>query len=656
MPGDLLGCGCRKRCCCETKEAPRPPAPGGNLFQTKGKGSPPPALPDDPPFIPPVASFDSPQRPARYGPAPHQPGTDAHGEFTGETGTPPARVALLRDDGTPTALPAYARIDHATRTVTGTVTDEIVRTPGLTPGALHVPVIDAAVGRGEATRHDPYPVPVGNDTVWVRDLADRPGGTATRRTRRVTLGWDRTFTETTLGTEAWTGTVGQAVFGAPTPLAPTAPGRLLTEYRVQDDWTIPLGDGSLRTRVRTLQGRAPSPDAVAWMNLAPLGTVTRTVSDWGAELQPPGSLIHTPVTGPLEGQAFPLIPPPAPPAPGVRWVSPDGQVTVTGPLTAPDPADLTDATLTAYGTPLEGGSWTALRDTPVWVPGDGVTPGHWEFDRVIVLHEAGGTITALRPGQPAESVTRAVFEAECLRGATFTRFSPLGAAHHSWPPQWAFATCETDTRALTAWDAWRDAIKRPPAPDATPPPGPASWSWPARPGRRPLTLPASASRAPLGVTLADILEASDEEPLPKGAAPLSLPLTVEVWREDVQAWAVSESARLALSKRVLYAPAQWPEELDDRTSTRGRVRVTFPAGDGRAVLLLRARAPTGRPLVIEVNGVPVTARRLGHNAPRRGWHPYVLRTGQTGATLTLIAPHARFSRVLRLNEADTQES
>lgn len=56
MPDDLLdfllGCGCRKKCCCQ-KPTPAPPTSGGNLFQTKGKGRPSVPPPDDPPFIPP---------------------------------------------------------------------------------------------------------------------------------------------------------------------------------------------------------------------------------------------------------------------------------------------------------------------------------------------------------------------------------------------------------------------------------------------------------------------------------------------------------------------------------------------------------------------------------------------------------------------------
>lgn len=69
MPDDLLGfllgCGCKKTCCCQKTPAPQA-APGGNLFQTKGKGSPPPVLPDDPPFIPSPPVWDTPQRPGLW--------------------------------------------------------------------------------------------------------------------------------------------------------------------------------------------------------------------------------------------------------------------------------------------------------------------------------------------------------------------------------------------------------------------------------------------------------------------------------------------------------------------------------------------------------------------------------------------------------------
>ncbi|GGO22268.1 hypothetical protein [Deinococcus humi] len=63
--GLILGCGCRKRCCCDKPE-PDPTPEGGNLFAQKGRGTPPLRVAEDSPFIPPPPQFDSPQRPGSW--------------------------------------------------------------------------------------------------------------------------------------------------------------------------------------------------------------------------------------------------------------------------------------------------------------------------------------------------------------------------------------------------------------------------------------------------------------------------------------------------------------------------------------------------------------------------------------------------------------
>lgn len=60
----LLGCGCRKRCCCGEPEPDF--TPPGNLFQSAPRTLLPPPLPEETPFIPPVPSFDTPQRPGLW--------------------------------------------------------------------------------------------------------------------------------------------------------------------------------------------------------------------------------------------------------------------------------------------------------------------------------------------------------------------------------------------------------------------------------------------------------------------------------------------------------------------------------------------------------------------------------------------------------------
>lgn len=655
----LFGCGCRKRCCCgggeKREEGPAP----SNLFQTAPRTRRPPEPDDESPFVPPPPSFDSPQRPGLFGSPPHTPRTDATtGEFLGEVGgaVVPA-LTLIRDDGTAVAIPGAPRVDHQARTVTSRILGRTVQMDDLAPDALLAPPLRRALDRSPEDRLTPFRfelpgVWASYASAWLEEITVRPGGYQQQEVLTVTQGWDGRGTEEVTDTLTAGGQVARAVvkFGQEPPRTE------LTRFRVSEGWAEQVVDGiRYLSRYRTLQGYWRLGDA--WPDLWSLGVVTRRAADWGREAPPvidPNAPTTTEVSGPLEWQVWDALPPlPAQP-PGLRWRSPDGRVTVEGPDQS-DPADLTESTLTAYGSTLGGGTWAALRDVPVQRE-----DGTWEFDRIIVLHEAGGTVTAVRPGG-IESCTRAVFEEEVLRVSpgTFQRFSPVGSLFSSWPPPWAFALVgtaqEVEARALVAGDAWRDAIKRKPAPGAQPPAGPASWYWPARPGRRPKSLPTSAPRSPLGVTLADVLgRVEQDEPLPRGEAPLRLPSQVEVWKE--KRWEVSTSALTALAKRTLYAPAGWLDELDDRTSVRLPVRITWAAATGQAVLLLRAKPPSGKALEVTVNGTPYAALKLGHNAPeKRGWHPYVVVTRETPPVLVITA-NAPLSRVLRLDFPETVEA
>lgn len=650
MPDDdllsmLLGCGCETRCCCG-QSTPTPATRPSGLFQQAGRGQEPPRLPDESPFIPPMPSWDSPQRPAVFSERLHLPASTPEGAFQGEADPTAASPSQLLDDGTRRPLPLYPLIDHQERIVTGQALTGTRQTSGLVPDATFVPLLLVAAGRppGERLADFQFSYAVGSRVGWLRDIEVRAGGTQERDTLRVTRPWADGGTEEIISTETGSGQVYRTRIGVESFETSTAPGVLLTSLRIWEEWTTAFEPGS-RTRTRYLEGRNIPGGVPDWQRVLVLSSVSRPLGAWGAELQPVGTTTVTAVTGPLEAQVFDPLPLPSAPAPALRWRSPDGAVTVTGPLDA-DPADLTGATLSAWGTDLTGGSWTALRDAPLW----NAETQAWAWDRVIVLHEAGGTVTALRPGQPAETLSRARFETEILRVpvGSFQGFTSLGAAHHSWPPQWAMALTDTDTRALTTWDAWRNAQQRRPTPDAQP----AHWYWPGRPRRRPTTLPATAPRPPLGLTLADVLTARDEEALPLGTGPLILPTQVEVWQDGT--WMVSEAALVALRKRVLYAPAQWPEELDDRTRTPGRVRVTYPDSPLKATLLIRAQLPARQAVTITVNGVPVPVVRLGHNADARGWQPALLRTNQPGATYELNSPYP-LSRALLLREPDTIE-
>lgn len=348
--------------------------------------------------------------------------------------------------------------------------------------------------------------------------------------------------------------------------------------------------------------------------------------------------------------------PPGPFGPAVRFRGPG--VTWTWAHDAEQP------TLEAYGVTLTGGTWAALRDTPVWVPAqaqpDGtVTPAHWDYSPALVLHEAGDVITAIRPDGGTQTCTRTVFEREVLRvlPGQFVRFGTTGQTHHSWPPHWGLADCHAGVRALTAWDPWRDAIKGQPDPDL-----PAHWFWPARPAKRPARLPPTAPVAPLGVTLADVLgTAVHDDPHPRGQGPYDLPIRVEVWDETRQAYVERPGALAALARRVLYPPSAWPDE-PPRGSVGGRLRVTFPPAPpagGRqreTVLIARYKGPDpnepGPPPTdrrARINGVALPWVRNGHNADRtRGAHPYVIPAPTANVyELTLTGTLSRLLRCTR---------
>lgn len=330
-----------------------------------------------------------------------------------------------------------------------------------------------------------------------------------------------------------------------------------------------------------------------------------------------------------------LTPWPAPvPESDLRFSALGGQVQARG--------SVTEQTLTAFGHTFAGGSWAALRDAPLRDGEGRVT----DWERVLILHASDTAVSAVRRDGSVQTLSRARFEREVLRvpPGTFQGFSDVGRLNNTWPPERAWCECGTEVRALAAHDPWRDSQQRRPLPDATPPPGPAHWYWPARPGKRPknpAALPDSAPVSPLGVTLADVTGAVfHDEPLRRGEAPLLLPLTARVRDLDV---------RPRVAKRVLYAPCGWDEELDDRTSTSGPLDLTFElppaprAGETwEAALALRVNAAQE---TLRVNGQDLPLRRLGHNADRkRGWHPAVV--GVPVSTAYTLEFRGRVSRAL----------
>ncbi|GGR11359.1 hypothetical protein [Deinococcus ruber] len=112
----LLGCGCRKRCCCK-QPVQEPPKPAGNLFQTAPRTLPPLRIPDDSPFVAPLyPERESPQLP-QPNHAPALTHVLEHGEYTAVTafGEAGFQTGILLDDGTIDST-SYAVIDHQART------------------------------------------------------------------------------------------------------------------------------------------------------------------------------------------------------------------------------------------------------------------------------------------------------------------------------------------------------------------------------------------------------------------------------------------------------------------------------------------------------------------------------------------------------------
>lgn len=110
----------------------------------------------------------------------------------------------------------------------------------------------------------------------------------------------------------------------------------------------------------------------------------------------------------------------------------------------------------------------------------------------------------------------------------------------------------------------------------------------------------------------------------------------------------SASALRAVRKRLLYSPAKWPEELDDRSSVRGALTLTFDTSDYAvsgwpALLLIRARM-SGPPVTDAALG-PLTI--LGHNPQQHGFQAYLLdiqqefAPGELTVTLNINAPISR---------------
>ncbi|WP_288481023.1 hypothetical protein [uncultured Deinococcus sp.] len=655
--GLLLGCGCRRKCCCKDEgkdqEGARP-APS-TLFQSAGRTRPQVPHDDDSPFIPPLPSWDTPQRPSTWG----DPITAPDGTFGTPTPSdapiaPWGILSLFDDQAQAHGLNFSFAVDHDARQVMRR-TSTLALSSGLSPGAAPFPWRYLAERQpGDLTF--PPVTSEGRQTAdgfaRYRDVTSRSGGTTTRTLADEVLHFSGQQDTIVAGQTSAGGTIyaGQMDLwyrkaGEDTYVRYDPAG-----YRLATIWSWngePTPPGYLVERVTQIQARVTWMEGTQHEDWLVLYQTTRRYVRPG-EAAEAGYVSdrteYTPIT--LSEEEQPGIPPdPAPPGP--RFTAAAGAVQVLGPHNR-NPArlrneeDAGDATLRAWGHTFTGGSWAALRDHP---------------DGVVVLHERGDVVTALRPDS-VETCPRELFEREVLRcePGAFRQFTDAGSLFTSWPHPWAMADCTAEVRAVVAHEPWRDSTRRRAAGT------PASWAWPGRPGRRPRVVPGQAPRPVLGLTLATVLpDAPLSEPLKRQESPLRLPSLVDVWRGG--AWAGDAAALRALRKRVLYQPAGWAEELDDRSSVRGRLRLHYPydtptPGESGypqvvATLLLRGRRPReALEVTVRLPGrAPqvVAAQLLGHNAPEaRGWHPYVLPLGPLppGPVVVELTTPAPLSRAL----------
>ncbi|KQR37720.1 hypothetical protein [Deinococcus sp. Leaf326] len=596
----------------------------------------------------------------------HLPRTDTGGVFGGESGpAPAAQTTVVLDDGRPQDLSGLWAIDHDARTLRRLQLSDTLA-PDLDPPALALE--HTAARRRERPPVTRYPQPDGSELVvtdWIYtnggavEVDERAAGQDTRRHYEEVRHYDGTRSEADLRTDTrpvtasdWRWQTNLGTVDAPMTRTGVAYRRaVLRRWNTDPDDLFTLVDTVImalyedvrldgdvgvgwrntgddyRTEVFQVRRQEVTGGQVqyTWVDLwVPIATLERQAQARRPEDAVPVLLrgaVRYYVTRQLGDGALLLRDtvrpewPEAPPEPGPRFVAAGGQVRVEGPRTdSPQRLGQGDI-LTAFGQTFSGGTWAALRDVPTRDAQGAVT----NWDTVLVLHASADTVTAVRQDGSAQTCPLTVFEAEVLRTelGAFRGFSPVGSFSNSWPAHWAWARCAGEGRALVMHEAWRDSYKK-----GAPPGSPDHWTWRERPGKRPATLPPSAPTAPLRLTLADIAApVLHDEPLARPAPPLLLPVTATVGGRDV---------RRAVAKRVLYPPAQWPEELDDRAATGGPLALTFalppllPGQVRGAALLLRLKLQSGVD-TLTVNGQPILLSKLGHNADTaRGWHPYVV--------------------------------
>lgn len=662
----------RGECCCcdcgekKPQQQPQRPMVNGRPAPPVQRGG------EDTPFVPPVPSWDTPQRPGFGG---YAPSNDASGTFLGLGDTLQVTTSLLFENGQ-SGTTIQPRFDHQAGKVYGKEVDYQIQ-QGYSKDGVPLAMFILEQYLDTPAQAKPHAFSSGyygsiDYTVRAINLTEKKNrGELTNTYYSTTLDYkDGRASREQYGTAKVSGSIMTADFDLVTTLdGKSIILRRIGPLEIVTQWIgLPKDPRIVRKQWLTMQVENPAkPDWRYWFTgirfiIAELPTYNKTPKEWGAEYPGDAIATYTTITGSAEHQLWHEVIV-DPPRPGIRtFTSPDGAVFVQGKDTDSDPANLKDAELTAYGHSFKGGTWTALRDNPQLRK-----DGSWDYSPLIVLHEKGDVVTAVRPDGSKETTTRAKFAKEVLRiePDKFERFSSQGAGLHSWPPQWVYAGSTAPSPdgaavAIVAHDAWRDNIKHPPTPPPNPP-LPAGWVWTGRPPKRPKVVPTSAPRPPLGLALAGAQPFGGIEALKKGQGPLDPPIKAEVKEKEV--WKASDSALRALAKRMLYQPAGWPEELSDGTNVGRLVRVTFDTTDERLLLWLRLKVNAGQEPTFSIEGRPVQLLRLGHNAPEKnGFHPYFVEIetprgndGKLKKTLTLEY-NGKLSRLLKLDAKKPQET
>ncbi|GGR68286.1 hypothetical protein GCM10008959_32970 [Deinococcus seoulensis] len=438
MPDDdlltlLLGCGCRKRCCCSAPD-PTPTQPTTPLFGQAPRTVPPPRLPDETPFIPTAPSHATGQRPSDFG-VPHVPSTDPDGRPTPRTATPNRSAAVTLDTGETRPLNEAFQVDHQAR--------EIRLAPIATDRTLRRVRADGELLTINA-RFWEYAI---GTPSWEYDLSPT---VAASRVEAVHATLEQRVL-TYAGTESQQS--GQLVTSTParvvrfqwtrlaTPQEPQAFRLRARRASYQDT------DGSpLERIVWFIDARVTQADGTpSWETIGvrptwapPVNVAADTAEDaWPFQ---PGQILALPVEDLFEPDytsttsavfdrfVFATDQPPLPELvdlSGPRWISPDGRVRIDGPASR-DPALLThlDTLITPAGTFAGPGSWAAYR---------GAHGGP------VLLIDVGGTVTRVDLPPEGPDRVQAVPLQTFLNGLGVSEpgwsgFARTGPLYSAWPP------------------------------------------------------------------------------------------------------------------------------------------------------------------------------------------------------------------------------